>query len=81
MNVERDRHDEEREHIAGESLDELKRSVDAFLHGEAKPRGRVVDAAYRKRMHAALDDLLGRLKQKRTCAGDRQFSKRMGVRP
>ena len=58
-----------------DEFDELKTQVDQFLN----PKKRVVDEAYRKRMHAALDDLLGRLK--RTCAGDRQFSKRMGVRP
>ena len=59
-----------------DEFDDLRTQVDQFL----QPK-RVVDEAYRKRMHAALDDLLGRLKQKRTCAGDRQFSKRMGVRP
>jgi hypothetical protein len=62
---------------AADEFDELKTQVDQFLN----PKKRVVDEAYRKRMHAALDDLLGRLKQKRTCAGDRQFSKRVGVRP
>lgn len=59
-----------------DEFDELRTQVDRFLQSKL-----VVDEAYRKRMHAALDDLLARVKQKRTCAGDRQFSKRMGVRP
>lgn len=54
-------------------FDELRTQVDRFLQSK-----RVVDEAYRKRMHAALDDLLARLKQKRTCAGDREFQRRQG---
>jgi hypothetical protein len=53
-------------------FDELRTQVDQFL----QPKTRVVDEAYRKRMHRALDDLLARLKQKRTCAGDRQRGRR-----
>jgi len=34
----------------------------------------------RKRLHAALDRVLDRLRQKR-CAGDREFLRRAGVRP
>jgi hypothetical protein len=60
-----------------DEFERLRTSVDQFLHGGLEqPRTRVVDEAYRKRMHAALDDLLARLKQRRTCGGDREFSRR-----
>ena len=59
-----------------DEFEKLRTSVDQFLHSESEPRPRVVDEAYRKRMHAALDDLLARLKQRRTCAGDRAWGRR-----
>ncbi len=49
-------------------LEELKRSTDAFLAGKS----RTVDEAYRKRMHAALDELLKRLELQRRSTGDRR---------
>jgi predicted outer membrane protein len=49
-----------------ESLDELKTRTEAFFKA---PRG--YDEAYRKRMHAALDDLLNRIAA-RNRANDRQ---------
>jgi hypothetical protein len=64
----------EKEMVAGESLDSLKASVDAFFGTQS--RGQVVDEAYRRRMHAALDTLLERLRQRRSCAGDRQRGRR-----
>jgi hypothetical protein len=73
MKTDYDVHEAERERVAGESFDDLRKSVDAFFHG-SKPRP--VTADFRRRMHAALDDLLARLKQGRTCGGDRGFARR-----
>jgi hypothetical protein len=40
----------------------------------------VINDHNRKRLHAALDRVLDRLRQKR-CGGDREFLRRAGVRP
>ena len=44
--------------------------------GEARRAGAVVDLDYRRRMHAALDDLISRVEARRTCAGDRERGRR-----
>jgi hypothetical protein len=58
-------------------LDETARE----LKGEAPWSRSATDAAYRKRMHRALDDLLDRIEARRRCAGDRQFLRGCGVKP
>ncbi|MGD0415708.1 MAG: hypothetical protein ABSA80_10180 [Terriglobales bacterium] len=62
----------ELESVTGESLDQLKRSVNQFFNSsEAKPRGAVVDVAA---CHRALDVILdwhNRRQKRRSCAGDR----------
>lgn len=86
--MERDVHEEEREHIAGESLDELRKSVDTFLGAKSYDRAachraldHILDWHHSKRMHRALDTVLSELKRRRSCAGDREFLRRAGVKP
>jgi hypothetical protein len=67
----------EKEALAGspqaeDDMKELRASMDAFLG--VKPRGRAVDAAYRERMHRALDAILAW--NRRRCTGDRAFQRR-----
>jgi len=75
--TEYDRDKAEQESLTGKSasLDELEKSAKEFFNGKRRGTA-VVDADYRKRMHAALDDLLGRLAARRRCAGDRQRGRR-----
>lgn len=66
----------EREALMGtppesESLEELTRSMDGFFKSGAR-RSAVCDAAFRKRMHAALDRVMRRLKNR----GQRAAGKR-----
>ena len=60
-----------------DEFEELRRSVDQFLHSglEAK-RGCVIDESTKKRLHAALDRVLDWDNRRRTCTGDREFSRR-----
>jgi hypothetical protein len=72
---------------AESSLAELAAEADEFF--PVKPQSRVFGAAYRDRMHAALDVILDRMDkstrihaaldrilQERRCTGDREFQRR-----
>jgi len=76
-------------------LEQLRKSTDAFLHSSLE-QPRADDAEYRARchrsldvilawdrrrkLHAALDHVLEELQRRRSCAGDRAFLHKCGVR-
>lgn len=53
------------------SLDELRKRVDAFF----KATGRGDDEAYRKKMHAALDDIMDRINARRRLRAEKGESR------
>jgi hypothetical protein len=91
MKTQQDVHEQERERIAGESLDDLKKSVDTFLHSSLE-QPRADDAEYRqkcheqldhiltwdrrRKLHAALDRIYDSVQRRRSCAGDRGWGRR-----